>query len=635
MTARRDDLPAVLNSQPRLLGPRLSFNAIRSLPAILPFRVINALRRRCEPSYPRPRRAELKDPKLLPLAAVVHAHRSNSSLETSHPTAARTATRACPSAMSHTVKLRMEHALCAFLVHPTYVPLLLTRISYQEPTFTIQIRPRSVLKPQPRLLLVAVPRALDVRVAHLGASTFSAARCSSFSSSSDDAAVSPSRIRRGTAVRAHRRGEQACVAAAGRVRMMEADDGGSQEYARPRIAAHSDDPSTRIRRSAALRRLTPRMRGTSSARRRSCRSRAREPFPYPRRAPSAPLRSTSNSSTPIRIHAARALRYGKLSDRVGAALLSSFLRRSIAIFLDLCDTARSHADSAARMPEHAGNHAREVALEVGAAAVPLYDGGRLCFHSSPSDSMLRLPGRNLAQPTSVAVDDRPRMALALSLDNTAAASPLALAFGVALLGDPRAPAATAVRRRGRLPRTARCPRASTIAPCVSPASPSPIVAPRVPGRGEALPFVDALAHDRRRCSFPLASPADAAVRPAPRWQVALKIALPSAALAILPLSLRCPCPGVGGSSCRLHALRVDVNDVVPTHPSSLFVCTGREDNMLRDIPHLAPGSRYLVPPFHDCFVSKARRFSHVVSPACGSERRRTRSVPKTIGLVVY
>ncbi|KAJ6448303.1 hypothetical protein C8R45DRAFT_948068 [Mycena sanguinolenta] len=280
------------------------------------------------------------------------------------------------------------------------------------------------------------------------------------------------------------------------------------------------------------------------------------------------------------------------NEGAGAALrahVSSFLGLSIAIFLDLCDTARSHADSAARTPEHAGNHAREVALEVGPAAVPLYDGGRLrTYH--PSNSMPRLPGRNLAQPTSVAVDDRPRMALALSLDNTAAASPLALAFGVALLGDPQAPAATAVRRRGRLPRTARCPRASTIAPCVSPASPSPIVAPRVPGRGEALPFVDALAHDRRRCSFPLASPADAAVRPRARLDYARSI-LTAAAAADDQDSyhFRCAAHRVGGSSSPSAAVCAHFGSTMSSCPSTFAaVCAhgGGRTTMPRDSPPL-------------------------------------------------
>ncbi|KAJ6478348.1 hypothetical protein C8R45DRAFT_1007085 [Mycena sanguinolenta] len=84
-----------------------------------------------------------------------------------------------------------------------------------------------------------------------------------------------------------------------------------------------------------------------------------------------------------------------------AWLVSSFLGLSIAILLDLCDIARSHADSVAQPPEHAENHAREVALEVGATVVPLYDGGRGLRTYPPSNSMLELPALNPAQPLSV------------------------------------------------------------------------------------------------------------------------------------------------------------------------------------------------------------------------------------------
>ncbi|KAJ6478396.1 hypothetical protein C8R45DRAFT_934166 [Mycena sanguinolenta] len=208
MTGRRDDLPAVLN--PTLFVPHLIFTAVGS-PSLLRRRLpVPALRVFASPllvalSSSTQGRCRLP-PSFTRIAVVRHWRPRTPPQRERLPVPA-------PSAIRHTVKLPMESALCAFLV---------------QPTFTIQIRPRSVLKPQSRLLLVSVP----AFASPTSTSMFSAARGSSFSSSSD-AAVSPSRIGRGAAaaVRVHRRGGQAYAAAALDARMMEADDGESQEHA--------------------------------------------------------------------------------------------------------------------------------------------------------------------------------------------------------------------------------------------------------------------------------------------------------------------------------------------------------------------------------------------------------------------
>ncbi|KAJ6448309.1 hypothetical protein C8R45DRAFT_948074 [Mycena sanguinolenta] len=406
MTVRRADLPAIINLQPKLLH-----NAIGSLPEIHPFCAINALRRCCEPPYPRSSSRRAQAPKAAPACR----RRSR-------------ALRACPSTMSHTVKLPMESAL--------------------SPASTARVSPRALL---------------DVRIAHphlyvLRSSVlvflivFRRRRCQS------------RRIRRGApaAVRVHRRVEQAYAAAAVRARMMEADDGESQEYARPRVAACVDDSSkTRIplrlrprshsQSNLGLRCATPlgSPRAESRApvgeaavrvheslsrilvKRRACvpldlENRELIPFDWDLRSTSAQARGSSeqrrwrcSSRARCRIHHSRS--------PASAWTVSPSLGLSVAIFLDLFDTARSP-----RIRLHSG-HVKKSTSQPS----PLYARRRMA--SLPLSLKVDAPAA-WAEPASDAVDDRARAVrsrppqcrrvldevdgLALSLENTAAATPL-------------------------------------------------------------------------------------------------------------------------------------------------------------------------------------------------------------------
>ncbi|KAJ6448292.1 hypothetical protein C8R45DRAFT_1115375 [Mycena sanguinolenta] len=233
------DVPAILNLQPRLLVPHLSFNTIGSLPAILTFRAINALRRRCESSCCR-----------LPLSLSRIAKQFVHGDLAPHHSA-----RACSSAMIHTGELPMEAALCALLVRLT------TRFyNADSPTICLEAPTRVLLASQ------MPSRSSTFCFAHLH----------------DDAAASlsvpmksdlPLRCRRCTSASAWGASVRSRCRSA---RMMEADDGESREHARPRIAAYPtltlrrglcscvpDRIPNRIRGFPALRRrLTPRACGT-------------------------------------------------------------------------------------------------------------------------------------------------------------------------------------------------------------------------------------------------------------------------------------------------------------------------------------------------------------------------------------
>ncbi|KAJ6478325.1 hypothetical protein C8R45DRAFT_1216494 [Mycena sanguinolenta] len=384
-----------------LLVPHLSFNVIGSLPAILPSAPSTPYAAAAILRIPAPHRAELKHLKQLPPAAVVHAHRVLPWRRRAPPQ------RPClPVRHEPQGEAVDEVRPCAFLVHPTYVP--------------------------PHLLVPTAPCASPLVLSTFTSptSTFSAARCSSVSLSSDAAAVSPSRIRRhvAAAVRVHRHGEQAFAAAAVRARMMEADDGESQEYARPRIAAYPDDPSTWI----ALR-LRPRSHSQSNSGLR-CAARA-EPL-----VPAGEAAVRVHKSLPrILVKHCACLAFSvenrELARSDGAVLLSactgqddtpfaigtsrlrldSSLGLSIAIFLDLCDTARSHADSAARTPEHARNHAREVTSK--SALLPFLCTMGTTTHLSSLEFYAPVTWAEPRAAASDVVDNCACMALALSLED--------------------------------------------------------------------------------------------------------------------------------------------------------------------------------------------------------------------------
>ncbi|KAJ6478323.1 hypothetical protein C8R45DRAFT_1101719 [Mycena sanguinolenta] len=566
------DVPAILNLQPRLLVPHLSFNAIGSLPAILTFRAI--LRRRCESSCCR-----------LPLSLSRIAKQFVHGDLAPHHSA-----RACSSAMIHTGELPMEAALCALLVRLT------TRFyNADSPTICLEAPTRVLLASQ------MPSRSSTFCFAHLH----------------DDAAASlsvpmksdlPLRCRRCTSASAWGASVRSRCRSA---RMMEADDGESREHARPRIAAYPtltlrrglcscvpDRIPNRIRGFPALRRrLTPRACGTFSAageaavrvhenlsrilvKRCACfalsvENRELSPFYWELRSTSAQAREAQSDGIDAarRAHC-RTIHHSR--SPASAWIVSIFIGSSIAIFLDLCDTARSHA----RTPEHAGHHAREVASK--SALLP--------FLSA------------LAEPraaASDAVDHRTRVALVLSLSYQRCHEPThsCSRYHLALLHQHL--------RSGNLKSYLKPP--SFAAACASASPSSPIVALLLSHRCLGAGTLNAKAcrsrsstrrHTTAGARSRLPHLVDAAAGSTPRVRLHYALLTAAAGRTTCPLaldgnshsslnieaslaqrrgrrpttSLRCTCPGVG----RLRTLRVD-DVLVPVQPPRLFVCAARKD----------------------------------------------------------
>ncbi|KAJ6478301.1 hypothetical protein C8R45DRAFT_1076786 [Mycena sanguinolenta] len=455
---------------PRLLVPHLSFNAIGT-----PFGAVNALRRRCESSYPRSSSRRAQAPK----AAAACRRRSRASRQfVLGDLAPHRSACACPWAMSHTEKLPMKSALSP--AHSS---------TFASPTST---------------------------------STFSSARDSSFSSSSDDAAVSPSRIRRGAAaaVRGHRRGEKAYAAAAVRARMMEADDGnlkmmlvpgslriptalrrGLRSVCVPDRIPMAGEAAVRVHES--LSRILVKCCACFAL---SVENRELIPFYWDLRSTSAQARGISGRR--------RWLLFARTVEDDARSVISR-IRLDSSLGGDFpCRCDPSHSPSAARPPGRE-NQVHEVDL----AAVDVRTHHRGGHSLYPSNSILRISGRSLAplhpSPSTIArarsvpalrtaVESLTRSTRSHSASRTsrtgAAATPpiharatirrfctSAGALGTSRTGSPiRSRSRSQAREHGGL----ACPRASTRAARASTASPpvsccgfTPEV--RLHGRGEA------------------------------------------------------------------------------------------------------------------------------------------------------